>query len=159
MPAKVHEMATHAGGCFNIHRVDWLRSFLSSDGGRMLCWYRAPDAESVRNAMRQLGGDLSKVWVGTARALLDDAAAKDDSLPRLAAEYDLEATAGGAGGVIASSLAARGLHPELLLESTDGSRVVVLLRDRDDEGTRETLRASTPAPRATWGCAAVTPTS
>ena len=159
MPAKVREMAQHTGGCFNIHRVDWVRSFLSSDGGRMLCWYRAPDAESVRMAMRQLGADLSNVWAGAARPLLDDAAARDDSVARLAAEYELESTASGAVSAIASSLAERGLHPELLLESTDGLRAVVLLRDRDDEGTRETLRASTPAPRATWGCVAVTPTA
>jgi hypothetical protein len=27
----------------------------------MMCWYRAPDAESVRIALRQLGADLAGV--------------------------------------------------------------------------------------------------
>ena len=35
-PADVIEMSRHAGGCFGLHRVDWVRSFLSGDGGRML---------------------------------------------------------------------------------------------------------------------------
>ena len=58
----VFAMAAQAGGCFNLHRVDWNRSFLAQDGGRMLCWYQAPDSESVRNALRQLGSDMKKVW-------------------------------------------------------------------------------------------------
>jgi hypothetical protein len=61
-PDDVYEWAQHSGGCFDLHRVDWAHSFLSADGGRMLCWYRAPDAESVRLALRQLGSDMNAVW-------------------------------------------------------------------------------------------------
>ena len=60
--SDVSEMAISAGGCFNLHRVDWHRSLLAMDGSRMLCWYQAPDSESVRNALRQLGSDMNKVW-------------------------------------------------------------------------------------------------
>jgi hypothetical protein len=158
-PAIAQEMSTHAGGCFTLHRVDWLRSFLSSDGARMLCWYRAPDTESVRIAMRQLGADVRKVFPGTVSTLLDDAAAKDDSVPRIAAEYEFDAPANGSGHAIARSLAARGLHPEWVFASTDGLRAIVVLRDRDEPGTRALLQESAPAPRAAWGCSAVTPTA
>ena len=63
-PADIDEMLQHAGGCFDLHRVTWYRSFLAADGDRMLCWYQSPDAESVRMAMRDLGSDLSLVWPG-----------------------------------------------------------------------------------------------
>ncbi len=42
-------------GCLEVHRVQWLRSYLATDGRRMLCMYRAPDAESVRLVLRQQG--------------------------------------------------------------------------------------------------------
>jgi hypothetical protein len=59
--ADAHAMAREAGGCFDLHRVDWVQSYLSAQGDRMLCWYRAADTESVRLAMRQLGADLSAI--------------------------------------------------------------------------------------------------
>ena len=158
-PADVIEMSRHAGGCFGLHRVDWVRSFLSGDGGRMLCWYRAPDAESARIALRQLGSDMEKVWAGSVRSLADDDAARDDSLPRVAAEYAFDARDASACDAIARSLAERGLHPEWMMESTDGTRAVVVLRDRPDDGLLQMLAASAPAPRSTWSCAVITPTS
>jgi hypothetical protein len=155
--AGVLEMSKHAGGCFDLHRVDWVRSFLSSDGARMLCWYKAPDAESVRIALRQLGADTSKAWPGSARVLLDDAAAKDDSIARVAAEYVFDRRDREGSDELAVTLGARGVHPELMIESTDGTRAVVVLRDRNDERVRKALDAATPAPRSMWSCAAVTP--
>jgi hypothetical protein len=63
--ADVMAMAATAGGCFEMYRVEWAQSFLAQDGGRMLCWYRAPDAESARMALRQLDSDMNTVWPGT----------------------------------------------------------------------------------------------
>jgi hypothetical protein len=60
----VLESRDYAGGCFDLHRVNWVHSFLAADGGRMLCWYLAPDAESARLALRELGSDMSAVWPG-----------------------------------------------------------------------------------------------
>ena len=54
-----------AGGCFDLHRVSWKHSFLAAGGGRMLCWYQAPDAESARIALRQLRANPEGVWPGT----------------------------------------------------------------------------------------------
>ena len=68
---QVLAMAASAGGCFELHRVDWLHSFLARTGDRMLCWYRAPDAESARLALRDLGSDMSAVWRGQALAETD----------------------------------------------------------------------------------------
>lgn len=43
------------------HEVRWMRSHASNDGRRMLCLYRAPDAEAVRRAQRAAGLPLEQV--------------------------------------------------------------------------------------------------
>ena len=57
-------MADESSGCFSIYRVDWQQSFLSADGRRLFCWFQGPDAESVRQALRQIGEDRV-AWAGT----------------------------------------------------------------------------------------------
>jgi hypothetical protein len=58
-------MASESSACFDLHRVDWQESFLSRDRTRLLCHYRAPDAESVRTALRSLNADMRVHWPGT----------------------------------------------------------------------------------------------
>jgi len=48
--------------CLEQHRVEWARSFLSNDGRRMLCQYRAPDVEAVRLAQREAGLPVDALW-------------------------------------------------------------------------------------------------
>jgi hypothetical protein len=43
------------GGCFQVHRVRLLRSYLSADRRRMFSLYRAPDTEAVRLAYSEAG--------------------------------------------------------------------------------------------------------
>jgi len=63
--AKVVAMAYESGNCFNMHRVEWQSSFLSKDGHKMVCWFRSPDMESARIAMRQSDIDTSVLWRGS----------------------------------------------------------------------------------------------
>jgi hypothetical protein len=49
-------------GCLNAHQVEFVRTFFSTDRRRMICLYRAPDAESVRIAQRQAGMPVERVW-------------------------------------------------------------------------------------------------
>lgn len=49
-------------GCFRIHRVRLVRSYLSADRRRMACLYQAPDAESVRLAQREAGLPADRAW-------------------------------------------------------------------------------------------------
>ncbi len=65
VPEAVVAMSVDAADCFLMHRVDWLGSLLSADGRRMLCWFRSPDAESTRTALRQSGADAAVLWAGT----------------------------------------------------------------------------------------------
>lgn len=48
--------------CLETHQVTFVRTFFSADRQRMLCLYRAPDAESVRLAQHQAGMPLDRVW-------------------------------------------------------------------------------------------------
>lgn len=51
-----------AAWCLEQRQVTFLRTFFSSDRQRMLCLYRAPDAESVREAQREAGMPVERVW-------------------------------------------------------------------------------------------------
>jgi len=48
--------------CLEAHNVRFLRTFFSRNRTRMICLYRAPDAESVRLAQRQAGMPVERVW-------------------------------------------------------------------------------------------------
>ena len=60
----IMQMAADGAGCFSIHRVRWNGSFLAADGGRMVCSFSAPDLESARVALRQVGTDTRALWRG-----------------------------------------------------------------------------------------------
>jgi len=64
-PGRLFELQENGRECLDMHRVDWIRSWLSADGSRMFCWFRAHDMESARIAMRQLEVDLQLLWAGT----------------------------------------------------------------------------------------------
>lgn len=63
--ANVAAMAGDAAGCFGLHQIEWRQSLLAADGARMICWFSAPDAESARIALRQIGADARVLWPGT----------------------------------------------------------------------------------------------
>ena len=48
--------------CLEARNVQFVRTYFSSDRTRMVCLYRAPDAESVRAAQRQAKMPLDDVW-------------------------------------------------------------------------------------------------
>lgn len=56
----LRRLAIHA--CLDLHQVRWLRCYVARDGKRMLCWYQARDAESVRLVLRQQGSAGANVW-------------------------------------------------------------------------------------------------
>jgi hypothetical protein len=60
--AALQAIEDAGASCMELHRVTFLRTFVSLNGRRMLCLYQAPDAESVRLAQRQAGMPLERVW-------------------------------------------------------------------------------------------------
>lgn len=49
--------------CLALHRVEWLRTLESVDSKRLLCHFRAPDAESVRVVLRRMQIGIDALWV------------------------------------------------------------------------------------------------
>jgi hypothetical protein len=158
-PEDVGQMARHAGSCFNIHRVDWVQSNLAVDGGRMLCWYRAPDAESVRIALRQLGSDMSAVW---AAAVVGNGGGRAQGSPddETVAEFAFR----GLGDAerqraihvaISAALEGQALSIARTFASTDGARFVCIVRDHDEAAVKEALADASPS--AIWRSRAFTP--
>jgi Nickel responsive protein SCO4226-like len=161
-PADVSEMSRQSGGCFDLHRVDWVVSFLAVDGGRMLCWYRAPDAESVRVALRQLGSNMSGVWAGTVRAGAGASDGHDESTPRVALEFEFGPASrrdelATARNAVDEALAARGFDLDLTFTAINGARVVYVLKEADDAGVGEATRQMDHPPSLIWRCAALRP--
>lgn len=62
----VRAMMLRGAECLALHKVEWRGSFLATDGGRMLCWFEGPDAESARIALRRAEADVRVLWAGTA---------------------------------------------------------------------------------------------
>ncbi|SFI04925.1 nickel-binding protein [Modicisalibacter xianhensis] len=60
--ARIQALEDAGVGCLSDYRVRFVRTFFSCDARRMLCLYRAGDAESVRQAQRQIGMPMDRVW-------------------------------------------------------------------------------------------------
>jgi len=60
--ADVQAIEDAGAHCLETHHVRFIRTFFSFNRQRMICLYRAPDAESVRLAQRQAGMPMERVW-------------------------------------------------------------------------------------------------
>lgn len=151
-------LTAEAGGCFDLHRVSWKHSFLSADGGRMLCWYIAPDTESARIALRQLKADLEGVWPGTVMgengaggpALSDANFVAELRLPDARAR-SLERVATALGHEDATLVRA--------FVSTREPRAACVVRAPSDGAVRAALARAGAPPDAVWACTPITPTA
>jgi hypothetical protein len=157
-PADVQTMATQAGGCFNLHRVNWRHSYLSVDGGRMLCWYEAPDAESARIALRELGSDMNAVWAGTVLGDTSDIPVDgaivaelsfDEPLDPEARERLLDA--------LARTLVSAGMTLVASFGSLNGAHVIAVVSGADEQAVRDALAGFEPAPASVWACTPILP--
>jgi hypothetical protein len=57
--------------CLEVRNGMWRRSSLSVDRMRMVCEFEAPDAESVREALRVAGIAYERVWSANVYAVED----------------------------------------------------------------------------------------
>ena len=64
-PADVLDMARTGLNCFETHRVAWRVSLLAAGGRKMICRFHAPEAESLRLALRATGAADGRLWPGT----------------------------------------------------------------------------------------------
>jgi len=59
---SIAALAKANASCLELHGAEFMRSYFARDGKRMLCLYRAPDAESVRSAQRAAQMPFDRVW-------------------------------------------------------------------------------------------------
>jgi len=64
-PEFFAEALREKGWCLDLHRAEYVEGYLSTDGLRAVCLFRAPDAESVRLANSQAGIPYARVWTGS----------------------------------------------------------------------------------------------
>jgi hypothetical protein len=63
-PEDVRRMYAE-GQCFDLYRVKRVRSYLMPDGKRLVCVFRAPDAEAVRAVLKANESVPGTVWTCT----------------------------------------------------------------------------------------------
>jgi Protein of unknown function (DUF4242) len=56
------KLAKKLDPCLDAHDAIWCRSYISKDKTRVVCEFEAPDAESVREAMRSAGMPFERIW-------------------------------------------------------------------------------------------------
>src|SRR5689334_19985757 len=58
-------LAKRLDPCLDERKGAWARSYVSADRKRMICEFEAPDAESVREALRLADVPFDRVWSAT----------------------------------------------------------------------------------------------
>lgn len=149
-------MIQYAAGCFDLHHVDWKHSFLSADGRRMLCWYQAPDAESARLALRELGSNLHAVWAGK----VTGEGAKSPSISTANLLAEVLFTTPLSTDDLASHVAAverQGVTVVRGILSNRRTQWIGLLKAQDEQAARSALERAGLSAELVWPCTAVTP--
>lgn len=59
---EIQAIEDAGAGCLEARDVAFVRTFFSRDRKRMVCLYRAPDAEAVREAQRKARMPVDSVW-------------------------------------------------------------------------------------------------
>jgi hypothetical protein len=65
------DFAARLDPCLEVRNGAWLRSYVALDRRRMVCEFEAPDAESVREALRAAGVPFDRVWTAERYAVED----------------------------------------------------------------------------------------
>lgn len=148
-------------GCFELHRVEWRGSLLSLDGRKLVCNFRAPDAESARIALRSGGADIRRLWPGTVHDAPDLQCFAADaanvivrrSFARPVEVTDLQAREDAA----AWCFDVRHVKFVRTYFSLDRTRMLCLYRAPDAESVREAQRIAAMPMDDVWGFSALLP--
>ncbi|MEM8606411.1 MAG: DUF4242 domain-containing protein [Myxococcota bacterium] len=73
----VQAMEDAVAWCLEEHRVEFIRSYFSSDKKTMICEYEAPDAESVRIVQRTGKLPFERIWAAQVFEWAEDASSED----------------------------------------------------------------------------------
>ena len=160
-PQAVLNMAVDAVECFELRRVDWFGSLLATDGGRMVCWFRGPDAESARGALRESGADVSVLWPATVHdAPRPPASEPGDVYVMVGRRFDTPVTVDEIQAIEdagAWCLETRGVQFVRTFFSRERKRMLCLYRAPDVEAVRQAQRPAGLPVESVWACTYVHP--
>jgi hypothetical protein len=63
--SKGSPVADKVSPCLGVYDVEWVSSYIASDGSRCVCVYEAKDAETVRKVYRTARVPFENVWAAS----------------------------------------------------------------------------------------------
>lgn len=154
--ADVVERVRSSDWCYDMHKVDWRGSFLSTNGHTLLCWFIAADAESVRIALRQSGADTQSLWPGTVHeapeprvpnVIVERSFQDPVTLPQLQSAHD----------AALECLRTHRVRFARIFFSLDGRRMLCLYEAPDAEAVRIAQRQAALPLDTVWAFHSITP--
>lgn len=154
----LRRLAIHA--CLELHRVRWRRGYLASDGQRMLCWYQARDAESIRLVLRQQGSADAAVWPvvlmeGVAGEAIEGTS--DRVLVELPLDGDDSSDIAPTTSALLDALAKAGVVVSRTFLSRHYGRLFCLVEGRDTHAPTQCLGTLGLVPTSVWRCTELDP--
>jgi cation diffusion facilitator CzcD-associated flavoprotein CzcO len=155
----VRQLARQA--CSELYRVQWLRCYLAADGSRMLCWYRAPDAEAVRFVLRQQGSTDVAVWPaelsgaagpGPIEAVSEGIAVEFEFETQLGTEAMASATR-----AVSAALGGQGLTIDRAFAARYGERLACVVHSSNEGSLGACLQSAGLPPARLWRCIEIDP--
>lgn len=146
--------------CLELHQVRWLRTCLAQDGSRMLCWYQARDAESVRLVLRQQGMAGAAVQAVEVTNFSESESLDADNGFVL---VELSLATGDTDEIVSASVAAAaaldrsGVVVRRTFLSRSDAQLICQVRASGPEFVAECLGAAGIEPKSLWQCTEIDP--
>jgi hypothetical protein len=149
-------MAQEGGSCLSLYAIDWIESFLSASGKLLVCQFRAPDAETTRTALRQLGITPKAVWPASLHEAGSDQSPNVMVERRFEQAISLEALQAQE-DASAFCLEAHNVSFVRTLFSLDRKRMLCLYHAPDAQSVREAQRKADMPVERVWACREIRP--
>lgn len=148
---KRTQLEIEGDGCFALHRVRWQESFVANEARRLICHFRAPDAESVRIALGQGGIPVDAIWTGTIHDGTEPATAnivieRDFSDPLPAGAENASALA------LTGCLIPHGFKLVRAVITSDRKRIICFCEAPDEASLHLAQNRNNDAPGFLWSC-------
>lgn len=141
--------------CLQLHGARWQASFLACENNRVLCHFQAPDAESVRLALRTAAVEYDALWAGAVEADTGTAGV-DLVVERRFPESPSHADWRGIRTATTRLLLQCGVETVRVLRSRCRRRMVFLCRTASAASAHQARAWLTPAVFDIWACRSLT---
>jgi len=149
--SDMEEFVRDSNRCRNLHKVQFQESLLDDEGRRLICHFRAPDAESVRMALRCIGADIDFVWAGTIHE------AKEPTIANVVVEHklshsNLSDTIETIDAIAAEWADSYGFRLTRAIVSLDGARLLCFYKAPDAESISLAQSQNSSRTTTIWAC-------